>query len=131
MASVVISGDTSGTVTLSAPAVAGSNTISLPAQTGDALVDIARSLTTNGYVKLSNGLVIQWGKTASIGTGGSAAVTFPIAFPTNCAVVVSGLEVASGANSFGVSSGVPTTTGVTLYSNGAVAGPHPWIAIGY
>lgn len=34
MASVVISGDTSGTVTLSVPAVAGSTTINLPATSG-------------------------------------------------------------------------------------------------
>jgi hypothetical protein len=36
MSSVVISGDTSGTVTLQAPAVAGTNTITLPAGTGTA-----------------------------------------------------------------------------------------------
>ena len=34
MASIVISGDTSGSITVSAPAVAGSNTLSLPAETG-------------------------------------------------------------------------------------------------
>jgi hypothetical protein len=34
MSSVVISGDTSGAITLSAPAVAGTNTITLPANTG-------------------------------------------------------------------------------------------------
>lgn len=34
MASVVLTGDTSGQVTLSAPAIAGSNTITLPAATG-------------------------------------------------------------------------------------------------
>ena len=34
MSSVVIAGDTSGTVTLAAPAVAGSTTLTLPASTG-------------------------------------------------------------------------------------------------
>jgi hypothetical protein len=34
MANVVISGDTSGAITLAAPAVAGTNTINLPANTG-------------------------------------------------------------------------------------------------
>ena len=34
MSSVIISGDTSGAITLSAPAVAGTNTITLPASTG-------------------------------------------------------------------------------------------------
>jgi len=35
MSSVVISGDTSGAVTVSAPAVAGTNTATLPAATGE------------------------------------------------------------------------------------------------
>jgi len=38
MSSVVISGDTSGAITLAAPSVAGTNTITLPAQTGTVLV---------------------------------------------------------------------------------------------
>ena len=41
MSSVVISGDTSGQVTLAAPAVAGSNTITLPASTGTAIISDA------------------------------------------------------------------------------------------
>jgi len=35
MSSIIISGDTSGTVTLAAPAVAGSNTATLPVATGE------------------------------------------------------------------------------------------------
>ena len=38
MSSVVISGDTSGSITLSAPAVSGSNTATLPAATGTVMV---------------------------------------------------------------------------------------------
>ena len=38
MSSVVISGDTSGAITLAAPAVAGTNTINLPAATGTVMV---------------------------------------------------------------------------------------------
>lgn len=38
MSSIVISGDTSGTLTLSAPAVAGTNTATLPAATGTVMV---------------------------------------------------------------------------------------------
>ena len=34
MSSVILTGDTSGTITVSAPAVAGSNTVTLPAATG-------------------------------------------------------------------------------------------------
>ena len=38
MASIVVSGDTSGAITLSAPSVAGTNTITFPAATGTAMV---------------------------------------------------------------------------------------------
>ena len=44
MASLVVSGDTSGAITLSAPAVAGTNTLSLPAVT-DTLVGLAATQT--------------------------------------------------------------------------------------
>lgn len=39
MSSVVISGDSSGAITLQAPAVAGSTTLNLPASTGNVLAD--------------------------------------------------------------------------------------------
>ena len=41
MSSVVISGDTSGTVTLTVPAVAGTNTITLPASTGTVMFSVS------------------------------------------------------------------------------------------
>jgi hypothetical protein len=44
MSSVVISGDTSGAITLAAPAIAGTNTLSLPAVT-DTLVGLAATQT--------------------------------------------------------------------------------------
>jgi hypothetical protein len=39
MSSIVVAGDTSGTVTLQAPAVAGSTVLTLPAQTGTVMVN--------------------------------------------------------------------------------------------
>jgi len=131
MASVVLTGDTSGTVTLSAPTVAGSNTISLPAQTGNALVDVARSLTANGYVTLSNGLIIQWGTTASIGTDSSLAITYPIAFPTatlNVNITPIRSIALSGQGKSTVSS--VTTTGFTLNNGADTTKPYYWIALG-
>ena len=47
MSSVVISGDTSGAITLAAPSVAGTNTITLPANTGNMVVDTATQTLTN------------------------------------------------------------------------------------
>ena len=56
----------------------------------------AESLAANGYVTLSNGLVIQWGSfTCAANT--STTVTFPLAFPTACrSVVVSGSQDTGG-----------------------------------
>ena len=65
MANVVISGDTSGAITLSAPSVAGTNTLSLPAQTAT-----LATLTTPSFA-------------TTIGVGGATAaasgagITFP------------------------------------------------------
>jgi len=39
MSSIVISGDTSGTITIAAPAVSGTNTLTLPAATGTVMVN--------------------------------------------------------------------------------------------
>ena len=50
MSSLVISGDTSGTVTVTVPAVAGTNTITLPAVTGNSLVSTAVSTSVLGTV---------------------------------------------------------------------------------
>lgn len=50
MSSIIISGDTSGTVSLTVPAVAGTNTITIPALTGNALVSTAISASTTNTV---------------------------------------------------------------------------------
>ena len=66
MSSVIISGDTSGAITLSAPAVSGTNTATLPAATGTVMVSgnmpafsayatTTQSLTQNTYTKVTFG----------------------------------------------------------------------------
>lgn len=123
MSSLVISGDTSGTVTLAAPAVAGSNTITLPASTGNSLVDVARSVTNNGYITLSNGVIIQWGRgtASSINSGTSTTVTFStanIAFPTACfAVWVELTSVVSATGTpAGISAAIVTALSATAFT---------------
>ena len=53
MSSVVIAGNTSGSVSLSAPAVAGTTTITLPGTSGTMLAPA--SLGTTGQALISNG----------------------------------------------------------------------------
>ena len=62
MSSVVISGDTSGTVSLTVPAVAGTNTATLPAATGTVMVSgnqPAFSVYLNGNQSVSNGAFVK------------------------------------------------------------------------
>ena len=44
--------------------------------------------TANGYIKLPDGLIIQWGRGASVSGETTAETTFPIAFPTACLRVI-------------------------------------------
>jgi hypothetical protein len=64
MSSIVISGDTSGAITLAAPAVSGTNTATLPAATGTVMVSgnmpafsaypsSAQSYTNNTFTKIT------------------------------------------------------------------------------
>ena len=66
MSSVVISGDTSGAITLSAPAVAGTNTITLPAATGT--VALTSGLPVSGQ------LCKAWGQ-AAFNSGSALSLT--------------------------------------------------------
>jgi hypothetical protein len=61
MSSIVLSGDTSGTVTVSVPAVAGTNTVTVPASTGTVVLANA-----NGYVLTpSNPTFLVYGSDAA------------------------------------------------------------------
>jgi hypothetical protein len=81
MSSVVISGDTSGAITLSATAVAGTNTITLPAKTG------TTALTNQ---------VIGQGQTTAAYTGSRALGTVYTNSTTNTIVVYGSISNATG-----------------------------------
>ena len=92
----------------------------------------AQSKSSSGYISLVGGVIIQWGKSGYIGTSGSSSVSFAVTFPNACASVAMSPNAASTSNSYGWSSGSPSTTGVTFYSNGAIpASGVYYIAIGY
>ena len=52
------------------------------------LNDMAHSTSANGYVKLTNGLIIQWGRGNSVNGETSVETQFPITFPAACLRVV-------------------------------------------
>lgn len=73
MSSVVLSGDTSGTVTVTVPAVAGTNTITLPAVTGTAVIG-SSAVSAVGQIPFStNGT--SFTPTAKIVSGTSVAAS--------------------------------------------------------
>jgi hypothetical protein len=143
MSSVVIAGNTSGTITLDAPNVAGSTVLTLPTVNGTFITsaDFDKSLATSGYQRLPSGLIIQWGKTAfNIGQDGTITGTFAFTFPTACLTFhpTSFSDVTSGdgrlRGAFQTSSA--TTTGFTVTSrnnvnSGGLIGNLNWMAIGY
>jgi len=89
--------------------------------------EAAKSFATNGYMKFTNGLIIQWG----IDTNPlvSVTVTFPIAFPTACASVSLTL---SGANN-NVNTPIVNSKGLTsfAYYNQPYSLNVGWVAIGW
>jgi hypothetical protein len=80
-----------------------------------------QSLTTNGYQKLPNGLILQWGYVPSINT----TVTFPVAFTTACYSVTTGTTSGVYENAY-----VNTLTTTSFYIGGTYSPACYWMAIG-
>lgn len=111
MSSVVLSGDTSGSITLSAPAVAGSNTITLPATTGT----VALSADV-----LCVGVGQTWTSYVSGGSGSGRVANTTYTNSTGKPIQV----LMSGS----LSGGTCTVNGVIVsYNNGTQIYPHSFI----
>ena len=74
MSSLVINGDTSGSITLAAPAVAGSNTLTLPTLTGTVLTNKTPG-TVIQTVSFSNGTQLASSSTSWVATALTASIT--------------------------------------------------------
>jgi hypothetical protein len=114
MSSVVISGDTSGTVTVTVPATAGSNTITLPAVTGTAVVAGQNSAITAGTSQAStSGTAISftsipsWVKRITVMCGGistSGTSDYIVRLGTSGGIVSTGYDSMRGQNNNGTGS---------------------------
>ena len=94
------------------------------------LLNLVRSIGTNGYYTLPGGLIIQWGTSGSVASSGTGTVTFPLAFPANCfAVVFSEITNTPTAASHSVVSSKSTSQFQWLNA-GAGSTAIYWIAIG-
>lgn len=96
-----------------------------------------QSLTANGYYKLPNGFILQWGV---IGPRtmfqGDISLTFPIAFPTDCFGVFPIFGYSTYTNgSFGVYLDSKSTTGAVFQEDSGQDTIYNayiyWLAIGY
>jgi len=74
-------------------AVAGTNNTKFmtPLRVIEAVIP-AKSIVTNGYIKLGGGIYLQWGR-LTVATGGAGSVSFPVAFPSAVfSIVVTGVS---------------------------------------
>ena len=106
---------------------------------------LANSKNENGYTKLPNGMVLQWGKALVAGSNNNIdtiAVTFPIAYPSICMNIQLNKIDGGGGDVWNVmSSPAPSKTGFSFgvsdkspssaTSNPVTAGHMFWFAIGY
>jgi len=117
MSSVVISGDTSGAITVSAPLVAGTNTATLPAVTGTIIVlgtpqSMVQLNTANGYgstntvIRRYTNTVTNQGTDITYADSATLGATFTI--NTSGVYAVSSYESFTPANGIG---------GISLNSN--------------
>ena len=99
---------------------------------GSILTTVNKSKSQNGYFKLGNGLIIQWGKTPNISNSGTVC-TLPTPFTTTNYSVTAITSATFNENSIGLIG--KTTTNFTLvekgYNNRAHNVPNYFIAIGY
>ena len=106
MSSVVISGDTSGTITLAAPAVAGTNTITLPAGTGTIAVQGSSTNIVSGTAVAST-------------SGTSINFTSIPSWVKKITVMFNGVSTNGSSNiQIQIGSGSITTTGYTSQAGG-------------
>lgn len=93
------------------------------------------SKAKNGYCKLDNGLIIQWGTRSAISHDKTGSITFPVAFSSASSYAFTeNSALSTGSTSGSVSSSVVTSyknTGVTLLQDCGTDSGARWIAIGY
>lgn len=98
-------------------------------------VAFTQSLATNGYVKLPNGFILQWGQATFAYRNSDNNVTFPIAFPNASLHGWSNIKHASSQSGLWVSGFVNNSkTGANfygMYTNDGRDYLTSWFVIGY
>lgn len=88
---------------------------------------IAANLAQNGYVKFSNGLILQWGLSDNMQ---SQTITFPVSFPKSC-YHVTWMAISTVTNAYKASGYVNSVTRNSFYATADnISCQKYWIAIG-
>lgn len=94
------------------------------------------SLSENGWCRLPNGLILQWGVTGSLTTDTSINISFPIQFPSSCLNITASPRAINPQSYNGSTSAYTsnvTRTGATLTNDSSAfreAFAITWFAIG-
>lgn len=126
--------DTKTTIasTAQSQAFTSNTTLITPLRLADAFKGANQSLVGNGYQKLPNGLILQWGSVS--GTNNDVVQNFPIPFPTSLFSISTASVASSKSAQAVVQIYAPTTTGFNQYREDTAGGSSNlgfrWIAIG-
>ena len=90
-------------------------------------------LTQNGYTKLPNGMIMQWGVITGLNTNTNITVTLPVVFPNSCLNVSATVVGSANGNAVcNVQAGVVSTSQIRIYNWGNLNGMTVcWQVIGY
>jgi hypothetical protein len=125
MSSVILTGDTSGTLTLSAPLVAGSNTVTLPAATGTiSLLTQGTAVASTSGTSIDFTSIPSWAKRITVmfsGVSLSASAIPIIQIGTSGGIQATGYTAAAGVTvSTGTVAAVAQTIGFPIaFAGGA------------
>lgn len=119
--------DASGSVTLATNGPTANYTVYLPNSNGTIMFDAGKSLTSDGYQKLSNGLIMQWGR---YNESASGTQTFPQTFPNACFGVYNAVQYDSNNSTSNQTINSITTSSFYQYLSAATYSTY-WFAIGY
>lgn len=98
---------------------------------GSILTTVNKSKAANGYFKLGNGLIIQWGRASGTITSSNMTITFPTPFTSASSYSVSGNVTYNSATDkgWGHINSCTSTSFKAVVDNDEK--PFNWIAIGY
>lgn len=90
--------------------------------------------STDGYMRMPNGIIVQWGVSSAIVSGANGNVTFPITFPTACwtaySTFVQSTDVAVGGAYIGLIRTVAAGN-IAIRNLGPASAQYNWLAIGH